>query len=503
MTARERRGTLARAARLRRRRADVAPSSPARPPPSPCRRAIAARRARAARARPGRRLASPPTTPRCRCAPAPARSPSCSPASPRWPRVATALVARRAAAEPIVTGLREDVAAPPRSRWSSLCSPAAAATPRARARAAAGATAADAEGPDGDGALNNAAGEPLVDRGRERATPAGDARHVRAAHRPARPRRGVASRVPFLDRYGEPFPPRSGRRRRSACRSPRRRPGGRTARARRPWSSPATSPTTRSATSSTRRSTLLDGGEVDPDSGAPGYAACRPPTTPTRSTTGPTSTRRGTPACSPPRSGPSARPASTRRGTRRGNHDVLLQGELPPDDRTDAVATGDRLVTSLDPRASCRDRIDDRDEPSTRCSRRRGPAARYRPGRPASAGTSTRPGSSPPAPPPPAAPAAPDRLDYAFDFGRPSARSSSTTAAPGGSAAPVTRRSARLAATSSSRARAIAVVAVRPPPAESSDGGEAALAILDATPRWSPCAGDSHRNRSATRGATG
>ena len=34
-----------------------------------------------------------------------------------------------------------------------------------------------------------------------------------------------------------------------------------------------------------------------------------------------------------------------------GNHDVSLQGVLPPDARTDAIARGTRLVTSLDPRA--------------------------------------------------------------------------------------------------------------------------------------------------------
>ena len=67
------------------------------------------RRARAARARTGRRSRSPPTTPRCRCAPAPSRSPR-SRSACLLAALAAALVARRLAAEPVVTGLREDVA---------------------------------------------------------------------------------------------------------------------------------------------------------------------------------------------------------------------------------------------------------------------------------------------------------------------------------------------------------------------------------------------------------
>ncbi len=205
--------------------------------------------------------------------------------------------------------------------------------------------------PDGDGALNNTPGEPLVDRG-----PKQDPGkvlvtfaqltdlHVRDEESP--------SRVPFLDRYGEPFQPTfrpqealSTQVAAAAVRAVNR-------------AEPEVVFVTGDITDNAQRNelqwalTLLDGGRLTPDSGAPGYRGVQAASNPD-----PFYYR---PDVDPPRHPgllAQAQRAVTSPGLGvpwwgvPGNHDVLLQGELPPDDRTDAIATGDRLVTSLDPRA--------------------------------------------------------------------------------------------------------------------------------------------------------
>ncbi len=208
--------------------------------------------------------------------------------------------------------------------------------------------------PDGDGALQSAPGEPMRDRtelapasrpGRVLAT-FGQLTdlHLRDEESP--------SRVPFLDRYGEPFDP--------AFRphEPLSTQAGAAAVRALNRQRPEAVFVTGDMSDNAQRNELdwalrlLDGGRVDPDSGAPGYRGVQSGNDPD-----PFYYR---PDVDPPRH-PGILAAAQRAfrspGLRApwfavaGNHDVLLQGEKRPDARTDRIATGNRLVTSLDPRA--------------------------------------------------------------------------------------------------------------------------------------------------------
>ena len=96
---------------------------------------------------------------------------------------------------------------------------------------------------------------------------------------------------------------------------------------------------------------MLDGGEVDPDTGRPGYQGVQE-----ASEADPLFYR---PALDAPRHPGHARGGRARRsgspGLRApwypalGNHDLLVQGETPPTAQLDAFATGTRMVTGLDP----------------------------------------------------------------------------------------------------------------------------------------------------------
>jgi 3',5'-cyclic AMP phosphodiesterase CpdA len=180
-----------------------------------------------------------------------------------------------------------------------------------------------------------------------------------------------------------------------------------------------------------------------------------------------------------------------------GNHDVLVQGEVPATEAIEAVATGDRMVTGIDP-AFLPPTLDEDDAPeAVRVLLAQGEAfgrAETVPADPArrhlaptelverlAAAAGVRP-------------AEPDRLDYTFDLG-PSVRGVvlDTASRAGGSRGVVTARQVAWLRTQLETFRWVVVFAHNP--LESSDGGEAALAALDAAPRVAAVvAGNRHRN---------
>jgi 3',5'-cyclic AMP phosphodiesterase CpdA len=211
------------------------------------------------------------------------------------------------------------------------------------------ATAAD---PDGDGTLERGPGEPLADRtelaprGRVTRQLARFAQltdvHVRDEESPAR--------VPFLDRLG---PPVTSTFRPQEALSPQVLTAAvRTLNGERPQAVLLTGDLLDSAQRNELDQLLavLRGGPVDPSSGSDNY--------------------RGVQAASNP-DGQFYRPdldAPRHRGLlgraqreyfspglrapwfpALGNHDVLVQGELPPSDDTDAIATGDEALLTFDP----------------------------------------------------------------------------------------------------------------------------------------------------------
>ena len=180
-----------------------------------------------------------------------------------------------------------------------------------------------------------------------------------------------------------------------------------------------------------------------------------------------------------------------------GNHDVLVQGEVPTTEEIEAVATGDRMVTGIDP-AYLPPTLDEDDAPeAVRVLLAQGEAfgrAETVPADPArrhlkpaelvdrlAAAAGVRP-------------AEPDRLDYTFDLG-PSVRGIvlDTANRAGGSRGVVSARQVTWLKAQLKTSRWVVVFAHNP--LESSDGGAAALAALDAAPRVAAVvAGNRHRN---------
>jgi len=222
-------------------------------------------------------------------------------------------------------------------------------TPAAPAASTLDATFAD---PDGDGALERAPGEPLRDRtelaparrpGRVLATLAQitDA-HVRDEESPAR--------VPFLDRLGGVFS--STFRPQEALSTQVLAAAVRAVDRLEPDAVLVTGDLVDSGSVAELDQAIatLDGGVVDPDTGAPGYDGVQAADDPD-----PLFYR---PDLDAPR-----HPGLVERAQRRfrspglsapwypalGNHDLLVQGETPATPRIDAVATGGRMVVGLDP----------------------------------------------------------------------------------------------------------------------------------------------------------
>jgi 3',5'-cyclic AMP phosphodiesterase CpdA len=242
---------------------------------------------------------------------------------------------------------------------------------------------------------------------------------------------------------------------------------------------------------------VLDGDVVDPDSGGPGYDGVQSASNPDPFYFRPDND-------APRHAGALA--AAQRRfraaGLRApwypaiGNHDVLVQGEVPATDAIEEVATGDRLVTGFDP--SFQPTIDEDDAPAAvdalltqgevfgRAETVPADAAR-RHLEPAAmverlaAAAGVRP-------------AVPDRLDYTFDLGDDVRGIVLDTAnRAGGSRGLVTAEQVAWLRAQLTGDRWAVVFAHNP--LEASDGGEAALAALDAAPRVAAVvAGNRHRN---------
>jgi len=180
-----------------------------------------------------------------------------------------------------------------------------------------------------------------------------------------------------------------------------------------------------------------------------------------------------------------------------GNHDVLVQGEVPATEAIEEVATGDRLVTGIDPSFQPPTIDEDEAPAAVNALLTQGelfgraetvpadPARRHL--EPAelverlAAAAGVRP-------------AAPDRLDYTFDLGA-GARGIvlDTAARTGGSRGLVTAEQVAWLREQLTGGDWVVVFAHNP--LEASDGGEAALAALDAAPRVAAVVtGNRHRN---------
>ncbi len=350
--------------------------------------------------------------------------------------------------------------------------------------------------PDGDGALDVLPGEALRDR--TELAPASrpgpvlftwaqlSDLHVRDEESP--------SRVPFLDRYGSPFGPTF---RPQEALSPQVAAAAvRAIDAQGPQAVFVTGDVADNAQLGELRlaAQILDGGRVDPDTGGRGYRGVQQASDPD-----PFYYR---PDVDPPRS-----PGLLRRaqepfaspGLRApwyglpGNHDVLLQGELPPSPRTDAIATGTRLVTSLDPRAQLPEAATTAEAVDALLGAAEGGRTITVPADPErrsvtpaevvdllAGGRATR---------------VPDRLDYVVDAGR-DVRFvvADVTNRAGGQEAVVAPAQVTWLREQVATRRRVVLVTHQPPPEE-------LLAVLDgAGTAVAALHGDSHRNRITARG---
>jgi hypothetical protein len=203
---------------------------------------------------------------------------------------------------------------------------------------------------DGDGFLERGPGEPLIDRGDKAALGPTLATfgqltdtHVRDEESPAR--------VPFLDRLGPPF--NSTFRPQEAFSAQTLDAAVRALNTQKPEAVFITGDLTDNAQRNERALAehTLKGGDVDPDSGKPGYDGVQDADQPD-----PFYYRPDHDAPTHPGVLDQAQRTFRAEGLKApfyvlaGNHDLLVQGEVPPTPELNAIATGDRMVQAFDQR---------------------------------------------------------------------------------------------------------------------------------------------------------
>ena len=366
---------------------------------------------------------------------------------------------------------------------------------------------------DGDGALEPGPAEPFVSRAGLGVRPATATRtlatvgiisdaHVRDEESPAR--------APFLDRFGAPVD--STFRPQEALSAQVLDASVRAVRSERPDAVLVTGDLADNAQSNelTLALRVLHGGLARPDSGASGYD-------------GPQRAANPDPLFYRPDVDAPRHPGLLDRAQRPfrarglgtlllpliGNHDLLVQGELPPDARTQAIATGDRAVSELTRRPALAGGVT---LPQSRVAAIRaaldgpplGPERRVardsdrRELTPAQAVARLRAAAGLPA-------AAQPRLDYVADVG-PSLRivALDIVDRAGGSEGLVTPQQLAWLRTQLAAAGRRAVIVATHQPLRASRGGAAALALLDASPAVvAVVSGHTHRHRITPRRTAG
>jgi hypothetical protein len=355
---------------------------------------------------------------------------------------------------------------------------------------------------DGDGFLERGPGAPLVDRrdlgggGRPGRVLARFGQltdtHVRDEESPAR--------VPFLDRLGPPFT--STFRPQEAESAQVLDAAVRGLNGERPQAVAVTGDIVDNAQGNELDTALavLDGGRVDPDSGAPGYDGVQDDASPDAYYYRP-----GNDAPRHPGLLAAAQRPFTATGLRApwypgiGNHDVLVQGEVPATAAIDRVATGSHMITELDP--GLRPPTDEASAPAAVAQLLSGDDL---PGRTAEvpADASRRPltaaemvarlrGAAAPR-----AGAGGGRLDYTFDIGaRVRAIMLDTVRREGGSRGQLLPAQVEWLKRELAGAADRYVVVFSHNPLDATDGGDAALAALGASGRVvAAVAGNRHVN---------
>jgi len=367
--------------------------------------------------------------------------------------------------------------------------------------------------PDGDGALERGPGEALLDR-TELAPAArpGDViatvaqltdTHVRDEESPAR--------VPFLDRLGGVF--RSTFRPHEALSPQVLAASVRAVDRLRPGAVFVTGDIIDSNASAELDQALavLDGGDVDPDTGAAGYDGVQAADQPDPLFYRPDLDAPRHPGMLAQAQRPFRSPGLTAPWyPALGNHDLLAQGETPATPRIEAVATGTRMVVGLDPGLRPREGVDTAqavdallaagapgrslDVPADAARRQLRPAEVVdRLARRGRAPAALRAAAGRPT------------LDYAVDLGREArALVLDTVNRAGGSRGLLRAEQLAWLRDQLTRTEGRALLVFSHNPLDNTDGGDEALALLDATPGVvAVVAGNSHLNRIRPRAAGG